>query len=139
MTSTPSYPRRAAVSNADAVDSGYTDAVDSAIETGGTSTGRVMPTYPSSRAVEELHLLAAPMDRSRSCPSRQRPSLPRRLQHRPAAAGLVLLTLPADLPVGAMTCQPASAPNGQDRHGAAAVARMVRPSLAPRLQAVPSA
>src|SRR4051812_2133829 len=45
MTSTPSYPRRAAISKAVAVDSGYTEAVDSAtFASGMRTTGSAMPT-----------------------------------------------------------------------------------------------
>src|SRR5438045_1239177 len=44
MTSTPSYPRRAAISKAVAVDSGYTEAVDSATFASGMQTGSAMPT-----------------------------------------------------------------------------------------------
>lgn len=45
MTSMPSYPRRAAISKAVAVDSGYTEAVDSAtFASGMRTTGSAMGT-----------------------------------------------------------------------------------------------
>src|SRR3954451_9370173 len=74
MTSTPSYPSRAAISNAVAVDSGYTEAVDSATFTPDTPPVRFLGSTGSATGASVRPAPAGTDDSGTAAGHRGRPT-----------------------------------------------------------------